>query len=348
MASLTIAGRVQYMPGPWGLNKALAGAQVELFDIDLGGGDDRIWHGSTDAVGRFSGNSDEWQDKKSLRVFDPRQGRWVETQVPDPSDVLLLKLRVTAQGHQHEVTPYLHNPPVQVPVIVPWGCEVRKEQRALVVRSQRALVVVNNTVAGGAADLRDLYRFIEAAGDAVAVALCGPHYAQRRSLNGSDATLAALLSNLRTLAARPEIDAIDLILNMHGSPGKMYFHGAPGVHVDQVRQQMQAVPGLARKLRLLYNTSCYGATHANAMRQAGFDTCIGANHVVANSATEYPAFLAAWVAGSAVAPAIAVADAAPLREPMDRYASEQLHFPDVDSRKDVIGNGLLTIGSVPA
>lgn len=341
MASLTIAGRVQYMPGPWGLNKALAGAQVELFDIDLGGGDDRIWQGSTDAEGRFSGNSDEWQDKKTLRVFDPRVGRWVETQVPDPSDVLLLKLRVTAQGRQHEVMPYLYNAPVQLPVIVPWGTpEVRKEQRAL--------VVVNNTVAGGAAELRELYRFIEAAGDAVAVALCGPHYAQRRSLNGSDATLAALLSNLRTLAARPEICAIDLILNMHGSRGKMHFHGAPGVDVEQVRLQMQAVPGLVGKLRLLYNTSCYGATHANAMRQAGFDTCIGANHVVANSATEYPAFLAAWVAGSAVAPAIAVANAPPLREPMDRYASEQLHFTDVDSRKDVIGNGLLTISTVPA
>ena len=173
-------------------------------------------------------------------------GRFVNKQVPDPGDLLLLKLRVRVDGREHSVQPFLNGTPV--PVVLPWAPRVE--------RSQRALVVVNNTVAGGRADLRDLYRFIEAAGDAVAHAPCGPVYADVRSLNGSNATLAALVATLRTLAARPELRAIDLILNMHGEPDTMFFHGAPGVAVDQVCRQLQSTSGVSGKLRLLYNTSC--------------------------------------------------------------------------------------------
>ena len=336
MGQLNIAGRVQYMPGPWGVDVPAAGAQVEVFDLDASG-DDRIWAGTAGADGRISGTSSDWQDKIRVRVFDPLRGGFVYKEVPDPGDLLLLRLRVRVDGREHVVTPFLNGAPV--PVVLPWG--------PVVVRSQRALVVVNNTVAGGRADLRELYRFIEAAGDVVARALCGPVYADVRSLNGGDATLAALVATLHTLAARPELCAIDLVLNMHGSPGTLHFHGTPGVAVDQVRQELQAAGGVAGKLRLVYNTSCYGTTHAAALLQAGFDTAIGGRQVVANSATEYPAFLAAWAGGAPVGLAMEAANAPPLREPMDRYASEQLHFPNVDSRKDVSGRANLTIQSRP-
>lgn len=338
MGQLNIAGRVQYMPGPWGVDEPAVGAQVEVFDIDADGSD-RIWSGSTGADGRFGGTSSDWQDRITVRVWQPLPlpGRFVNKQVPDPGDFQLLKLRVRVDGRELVVQPFLNGTPV--PVVLPWG--------RLVERSQRALVVVNNTVAGGRADLLPLYRFIEAAGDAVAHALCGPVYAQVRSLNAGDATLVALVNTLTTLAAQPGICAIDLILNMHGAPGKLYFSGAPEVAVDAVRQQLQAAPGVSAKLRLLYNTSCYGASHAAAMRQAGFDTVIGGQAVVANSATEYPAFLATWAAGSPVGPAMELANAPPLREPMDRYASERLHFPSVDSRKQVSGRADLTIHHRP-
>jgi hypothetical protein len=338
MGQLNIAGRVQYMPGPWGADVPAAGAQVEVFDIDVDG-TDRIWSGSTAADGRFAGTSSEWQDRRTVPVWQPLPlpGRFVNKQVPDPADLLLLKARVRVDGREHVVQPFLNGTPV--PVLLPWG--------PLVERSQRALVVVNNTVAGGRPELRDLYRFIEAAGDAVAHALCGPVYADVRSINGSDATLAAVVAVLRSLAARPELRAVDLILNMHGADGTLFFHGTSGVAVDLVRQQLQAVGGLSAKLRLLYNTSCFGATHAAAMRQAGFDTAIGGVGVVANSVTEYPAFLAAWAAGSPAGPAMELANAPPLREPMDRYATEQLHFPGVDSRKQVSGRADLTIHHRP-
>ena len=88
-------------------------------------------------------------------------------------------------------------------------------------------------------------------------------------------------------------------------------------------------------------------THAAALLQAGFDTAIGGRQVVANSVTEYPAFLAAWAGGAPVGPAIDAANAPPLREPMDRYATEQLHFPGVDSRKQVSGRADLTIHHRP-
>lgn len=339
MGQLNIVGRVQYMPGPWGVDVAAAGAQVEVFDLDVDG-EDRIWTGSAGADGRFSGVSSDWQDRIRVKVFDPTRGKFVEKNLPDPSDLLLLRLRVRIDGREHVVTPFLNAAPV--PVVLPWG--------PVVSRGQRALVVVNNTVAGGRPDLRQLYQFIEAAGDGVARALCGPAYAELRALNGSDATLAALVATLRTLAARQDLCAVDVILNLHGAENTLYFHGAPGapgVAVDQVRQQLRAAPGVSGKLRLLYNTSCYGATHAAAMLQAGFDAVIGGRQVVANSATEYPAFLVAWVAGVPVGPAIEAANAPPLREPMDRFASEQLHFAHVDSRKLISGRTALTIDSRP-
>lgn len=337
MPTVHIAGRVQYMPGPWGLDRPAAGAQVEIIDLDANG-DDRIWSGTTDTQGRFGGTSSNWQDTIEVPVFNPLRGTWDRKQLPDPGDVLLLRARVRLQGREHVVMPFANGTPV--PIVLPWG--------PVLAREQRALVVVNNTVAGGRQDLRALYAFIEAAGDAVARGLCGPVYGQIRSLNGADASLPALLDTLRALAGRAELCAIDLVLNMHGSPDTMYFHGAAGgVAASAVGRQMAALPGLRDKLRLLYNTSCYGSTHSAAMLQAGFDTAIGGRKVVANSATEYPAFLAAWAGGMPVGLAIEAANAAPLREPMDRYAEQQLHFQDVDSRKLLSGDAGLTIATVP-
>ncbi|CAD5372869.1 conserved hypothetical protein [Rubrivivax sp. A210] len=339
---IQVNGRVQYMPGPWGMAVAAAGAQVEVIDVDPGGTDDVIWSGRTGADGRFSGTSSEWRDNKNLRIWVvsgwPPRGRWVDQSVPDPTDVLLLKLRVRANNRTHEIFPFANTAPL--PVILPWG-------PPYLAKSARALLVVNNTVEMGQARYRALYQFLEASGDAVARSICGPHYQTVRSLNGSAATLQAFLDALRDLAQAPGIQGVDTIVNMHGADGSLLFagSGSAGVAVANLASGLAGLK-LAGKLRLLYNTSCYGHSHAPAFLQGGFNTVIGGRRVVCNSASEYPLLLSNWVAGLGVEAALAPAQAAPLRDPMDQFARSVLGFTDADSFKLVSGNGALTIGAL--
>ncbi|MBI5258805.1 MAG: hypothetical protein HY855_20030 [Burkholderiales bacterium] len=342
MSKIQIAGQVQHMPGPWGLALPAAGVQVEVIDVDQGGGDDLIWRGRTGADGRFAGTSSEWQDTTRVNVwvvsgFPPR-GQWVSKTVPDPGDLLRLKLRVQAQGRTHEVFPFANAAPL--PVLLPWG-------PAFVPKAARALLVVNNTVEMGAPKYRALYQFLETSGDAVAHSLCGPHYQSVRSLNAGAATVQGFLDALRDLARAPGIQAVDAIVNLHGAEGALLFAGtgAGGLPVASLGDKLVNL-NLAGKLRLLYNTSCFGHSHAAAFTQGGFNTVIGGRRVVCNSATEYPVLLSQWVAGLGVEAALATAQAAPLREPMDQIARTQLGFDEADSFKLVSGNPALTIGSL--
>lgn len=344
MSNIQVAGRVQYMPGPWGVSVRAAGAQVEVVDVDPGGSDDVIWSGQTGPDGRFAGTSSEWRDNKSLNVwvvsgFPPR-GRWVAKTVPDAADVLLLKLRVRANGRTHEIFPFANT--ATLPVMLPWG-------PPHVPKAARALLVVNNTVAMGDARYRGLYQFLEASGDAVAHGICGPHYQTVRSLNAGAATVQGFLDALRDLAQGPGIQAVDAIVNMHGAEGCLLFAatGAGGLPVASLADKLINL-NQAGKLRLLYNTSCYGHSHASSFKQGGFNAVIGGRRVVCNSASEYPVLLSNWVAGQGVETALAPAQAAPLREPMDHFARTTLGFADADSFKLVSGDGALTIGSLAA
>ena len=218
MSRISISGRIQHLPGPWGSELPLRGASVEVIDLDPGGADDVIWSGTSGADGRFAGTSAEWRDTRRLRVWvqdswRPPRGHWEDRSEPDPGDLLLLKLRVRQAGRTHEVFPFANASPL--PVIVPWGVP-------WIERDARALVVVNNTVQGGQARYRGLYQFLEASGDAAAQAICAPYYRRVRSVNGGGASLAAFVGALAECAALPGVQAVDAILNMHGSPDVLH------------------------------------------------------------------------------------------------------------------------------
>lgn len=344
MSHIQVAGRVQYMPGPWGVSVLAAGAKVEVIDVDADGTDDVIWSGQIGPDGRFAGTSSEWRDNKNLSVWVvsgwPPRGHWVNKSVPDASDVLLLKLRVRANGRTHDVYPFANT--AAMPVVLPWG-------PPSVLKAGRALLVVNNTVAMGDPKYRGLYQFLEASGDAVAHGICGPHYKTVRSLNAAAATVQGFLDALRDLAQAPGIQAVDAIVNMHGAEGCLLFAGtgAGGLPVASLADKLINL-NQAGKLRMLYNTSCYGHSHAASFIQGGFNTVIGGRRVVCNSASEYPVLLSNWVALQGVDAALAPAQSAPLREPMDHFARTTLGFAEADSFKLISGKCDLTIGSLAA
>ena len=342
MGKVQLSGRVQHIPGSWGVSVPVRGASIEVIDIDPGGSDDVIWTGSTDTEGKFSGTSKEWQDTKTFSVWVqdsliPPRGHWENKTVPDPTDLLLLKVRVKQAGRTHEAFPFLNSSPV--PVVVPWG------PPTILTRDSRALVIVNNTVDLGRADLKALYQFLETSGDAVARAILGPYYKSITSLNGSGATTDGFCNALRAASQLPGVKAVDAIINMHGGDGKLFFFegGSNGVAVSTVRTKLEAL-NIKGELRMAYNTSCYGRSHAAALCGGGFNAAIGSRKVNANSASEYPVLLSLWAAGQVLEIALAAGQAAPLREPMDA-AARQLGFNDVDSSKTIEGNRLMTIES---
>lgn len=342
MSKIQISGRAQHRPGDWGLNVPTRNASVEVIDLDPGGNDDVIWTGKTDNEGKFSGTSKEWQDTKTIQVWVqdswlPPSGHWENKKIPDPTDLLLLKLRVKQAGRTHEVFPFLNSSPV--PVVVPWG------PPHILTKDSRALVIVNNTVDLGRADLKALYQFVEASGDIVARTILGPYYKSITSLNGSAATTDAFCDALRAASQLSGVQAVDAIINMHGADGKLFFSegGSNGIPVSTVQNKLMAI-GIHNKLRMAYNTSCYGSSHAAALCAGGFNAAIGSRRVNANSASEYPLLLSLWVGGLSLSSALAAAQPAVLREPADA-AARQIGFSDVDSTKTITGNQYLTVES---
>jgi hypothetical protein len=96
---------------------------------------------------------------------------------------------------------------------------------------------------------------------------------------------------------------------------------------------------------VVYNTSCFGASHADNLIGAGFKAAAGAAKVNANSPTEYPAVLAMWAAGASFSTAITTGDNPSTRKHLDAIA-KQAKFSPVDSQKSVQGNGSLTINYI--
>lgn len=95
---------------------------------------------------------------------------------------------------------------------------------------------------------------------------------------------------------------------------------------------------------MLYSTACFGKSHANEFVEAGFNAACGAQGVNANSATEYPAVLTMWAAGSRLTDAINLGENPLTRTPAD-VAATAAGFVGVNSDKDIVGDGNVRISS---
>lgn len=145
MSKLNIKVKVMYMPGPWGVNQPVKGANVKIIDKDIGGKDDIIFSKFTSSLGKASGISKDWQDKRRMRIWNPLPlpGRWVTKTVVDPSDMMLLEIDVR-EGDKHIRAPFVHlGDSVEVPVFVPWGHESAPDPIGNIVQALLPAVTVN-------------------------------------------------------------------------------------------------------------------------------------------------------------------------------------------------------------
>ena len=165
--------------------------------------------------------------------------------------------------------------------------------------SERALVVVSSLTPAGRAKLRGLYRGLGAISVELADLMLRPHYGRVRMLTERRALRASFVRAVNQAAARPEIKAIDVIVVLHGHPGRLVFDNGSGkgdvVPVTQLGADLAPAAG---KLRVLYSTACFGLSHAQPFVDAGFAAACGATGQCANGPVEYPQVLSMWSQGN--------------------------------------------------
>jgi hypothetical protein len=161
-----------------------------------------------------------------------------------------------------------------------------------VIKDERVLLVAANLSNGGDPRFQLLYQWLDANAISLAWVLMRAHYRRIHILSGTDVTSSSFVDSIHSLAHDPQTRALDVFLVLHGSKGKLYFDDGPVTSSD-LAARLQAA-NLKQRLRLLYSTACYGATHAGDFVEAGFRVASGAIGVNANGPVDYPIQLHEW------------------------------------------------------
>ena len=213
-------------------------------------------------------------------------------------------------------------------------------------KDERALLVVANLVLGSSdgddGDYGKLYEWLDKYAVLVANLLMRPVYRVVDSLTKDEVTLGAFVDHVTALAGDPATKALDVFLVMHGSPGRLYFDDR-SVTSAELGEHLRAASPVGR-LRLLYSTACYGASHAEDFIRAGFRTASGALAVCANGPYDLPAQLLAWGSLQTYKSAL-VAGNNPVFRLIHDNAAKLMGFADVNSEKIIAGKKYTRITS---
>ena len=211
-------------------------------------------------------------------------------------------------------------------------------------KKNRALIVINHLSSG---DTDHLYRFIESSARTTVDATLGDDYEKIVKLYDKDATLAKFIAAIRTQASRASVKRIDTIVMLHGSPGMLHFKDGAH-HTSAVGSQIAALKR-GKKLRMVYNTSCFGDSHSSDFISAGFDAAIGSKKVNANAAVEFAPLLSLWQfdqkLSDCLAPTIVATPAADAASRAYGQVNQSSWRNDVDSTKVIRGDKKVKISS---
>lgn len=212
-------------------------------------------------------------------------------------------------------------------------------------KNHREVLLVINLIDHGQDNWKWLYQWLDANAEAYTNLTLSPFYNRITVLKGLAATCQAFVDQVELIAKQPHVEALDVILHLHGGNRKLWFaDGAIGT--SSLRDQLKA-KNLYSRLRLLYSVACYGETHAQDFVDAGFCTASGARGVNANSTHDYPTQLALWTGGSYYKTAVQQGNNSALRTMHDNLA--RLHgFPEANSEKFIRGKQYTRITSKAA
>lgn len=220
-----------------------------------------------------------------------------------------------------------------------------------VAKEQRDAVVFLANLAPTEQPAKAFFEFVGFSAEGAVTALT-PVYRRVHLVKGRNATLAALVSQLNTATSNSAVKAVDLIFVTHGLSNEVVFSDVRTT-MDGVRQAI--ANGLSAtdraKLRAVFSTACYGASHRADWIGAGFNVVSGSRKIYADSAVSYGAFLAAWASGQSFSSAIGIANGSDPLDAQDKAATPVLRqfgfseeqAKDVDSTRVISGTGALTI-----
>jgi len=215
-----------------------------------------------------------------------------------------------------------------------------------VTRDERVLLVVANLVLGEpdpeGGNYQSLYKWLDRNAVRVANLLMRPLYRRVESLTDDQVTLDAFLDRVVWLAGDPETEALDVFLVVHGMPGRIYFDDRSITTADLAERLRSA--DLTDRLRLLYSTACYGASHARDFVDAGFRTASGARAVCANGPYDFPTQLLKWGTFNTYK-TTARAGNDPVFRLIHDHAAKAMGFTDVNSEKIIVGKKYTRITS---
>lgn len=221
-------------------------------------------------------------------------------------------------------------------------------------KQQRELVIISPDLSQGDATERALYDVIEWGGVGLGVVTLGTKYRTVHLLKDAGATRTAFVSKLRDVTARTTTRAVDVIFLSHGLDEEVLLADG-GMTVGAIRDSIVQRLTVAQrgKLRMLFSTACFGASHRAAWRGAGFKAVSGSRLIYADSAASYSPFLSAWGLGATFQASVAAANLAGGFSAWDSVAKAWLrsrNYTDwrrVDSFRLTSGNTGLTIGTMP-
>lgn len=172
-------------------------------------------------------------------------------------------------------------------------------------KQDRVLIVVSELQTHGPQNMRGLYNAIEHLTNDVTAGILGDDYRQIIYLKGVNATAARFKSTLQAQSKLASVKAIDVIFSLHGATNTVYFREG-AVSMSSLLTQMTAtsanmtagqIATMKRKLRMVYNLSCFGQSHNNEFRSMGFDVSVGSVGINANSEVEFAPVLTQWSFG---------------------------------------------------
>jgi hypothetical protein len=169
-------------------------------------------------------------------------------------------------------------------------------------KSERVLVVVSELDSGGMPELTALYTALEDLTRFSTEGILGASYQEIYYLTNAGASLSEFKDKIHELADDEKVKAIDVIMSLHGTTEKLLFDDglwrmstiAENFHpVTTVQDRVKKILR-KKKMRMLYNLSCFGSSHRDDFISMGFDVVNGSMDVNANSAVEYAPALVAW------------------------------------------------------
>ena len=212
----------------------------------------------------------------------------------------------------------------------------------VITKDDRVLFVVVNLSTHGGKKFQPLYEWLDDNFIVFSKHVLHKHYRYIATLSGDVVTSTNFINRIIGLANDTRNKVLDVFISLHGEKNLLYFDDGP-INSNDIGNELKAAD-IKHKLRLLYSSACYGASHAPHFVNGGFGVASGAKETAANGAFDIPYQLFSWAKGDMCEDVVAKGNNAFGIRVSDGIA-RTLGFDDVDSTKEIKGDKTTTINS---